>query len=195
MDEAIATVVTVTGSKPELAAQYLQLADGDASNAIQLYFDNGGADLAGPSHTTITQPPPAPSHSHPRVSGAGNPEDPITLPDDNEVEDISDDNDPEVTGYRKSSRSAPDAGKRESAGAEDDEAMARRLQEEMYQDQDPSILRAPIARQAETLVGPGASTMPLAAADLHADVEERLQAFQRRRTHGRHRSFDHDFGG
>ena len=58
MDETIAQVVTVTGSTPELAAQYVQLADGDAETAISLYFENGGADLAGSSEpaTQPTQP-------------------------------------------------------------------------------------------------------------------------------------------
>ncbi|RMZ82935.1 hypothetical protein DV737_g1807, partial [Chaetothyriales sp. CBS 132003] len=45
MDEALSQVVAVTGSTPELAAQYLQLADGDANQAVQLFFEHGGVDL------------------------------------------------------------------------------------------------------------------------------------------------------
>ena len=49
-----------------------------------------------------------------------------------------------------------------SAAIDDDEAMARRLQEELYaggnqsNDFDSEGVRAPIARTTETLVGPGA---------------------------------------
>src|ERR1700754_642642 len=113
MDEAIATVIAVCGTTTELASQYVQLADGDANQAVQLFFENGGGDLAGPP--SPPPPPAAPEH-------AGSSADPIDI---DAEEHISDDNDPEVTGFRKATQ--PPAG-----DYEDDEAMARRLQSEMY---------------------------------------------------------------
>lgn len=66
----------------------------------------------------------------------------------------------------KSASAAPPAGGGGQNGTyEDDEAMARRLQEEMYaggdmggdagRDYDADGVRAPIARTTETLLGPG----------------------------------------
>ncbi|KAL6250342.1 UBX domain protein Ubx2 [Rhinocladiella similis] len=168
MDEAIASVVTVTGSTPEIAAQYVQLADGDPNQAVQLFFENGGADLG------VAFQPPQPSTSSRPTGDAQNP---INLDAD---EHISDDNDPEITGFRKSSRDA--APSRFTNDFEDDEAMARRLQEEMYGGNGVEHnVRAPIARQAETLVGPGADPFPTAGPEYDAALDERLRAFQRRR--------------
>lgn len=171
MDEAIATVVTVTGTTPEVAAQYVQLAEGDPNQAVQLFFENGGVDLAGSSSQ-----PPLPPTSQP-AGAAGNPI------DVDEEENISDDNDPEVTGFRRRPQNNAPSGLAAAAGYEDDEAMARRLQQEMYGEGgvDEGV-RAPIARQAETLVGPGADALPLAGPAYHAAIEERMHAFERRRT-------------
>jgi UBX domain-containing protein 7 len=168
MDEAIAQVVLVTNTTPEKAAQYVTLADGDVDQAVTLFFENDGADLSGalPSatqtHTTTS-----------RLADRGNSGNPINLDDDN----ISDDNDPEITGYRR-------VGAGESS-LDDDEAMARRLQEEMYGAvglEDDGI-RAPIARQTETLLGPGAAMGPTSG--IEADVEQRMYDIQRRRGQGR----------
>lgn len=171
MDEAIATVATVTGATPELAAQYVQLADGDANQAVQLFFENGGADLAGSS---APQPvPPTTSRQ------SGDAQNPIDLDDE---ENITDDNDPEVTGFRKSTQRNAPSQPTTTSDFQDDEAMARRLQEEMYGEggvDEP--IRAPIARQAETLVGAGAGSLPLSGAAYDAAVEARMQAFERRR--------------
>ncbi|EXJ79118.1 hypothetical protein A1O3_08619 [Capronia epimyces CBS 606.96] len=175
MDEAIATVVTVTGSTPELAAQYVQLADGDPNQAVQLYFENGGADLAGSSSSH----PPRPTASRP----TGGEHDPIDLDAD---EHISDDNDPEVTGYRKAQQTNASSLPAGPSDFEDDEAMARRLQEEIYGEGGlEEQIRAPIARQAETLVGPEANTLPLSSAEYNAAVEARMRAFERRRVQPR----------
>ncbi|KAI1614535.1 hypothetical protein EDD36DRAFT_231000 [Exophiala viscosa] len=178
MDEAIATVVMVTGTTTELATQYVQLADGDPNQAVQLFFENGGADLTGSS----SQPPP-PSTSHP----AGGAENPIDI---DAEENISDDNDPAVTGFNKRPRNDAPSQPMAAAGYEDDEAMARRLQEEMYGEGglDEGVVRAPIARQAETLVGPGADALPglgVGDDDHDAAIQERMLAFQRRRNQPR----------
>ena len=174
MDEAIATVVTVTGSTPEIAAQYVQLADGDPNQAVQLFFENGGADLGG----APSQSQPQPSSNSLPTGGAQNP---IDL---DAEEHISDDNDPEVTGFRK--RTQGTAPSRPAGDLEDDEAMARRLQEEMYGEAGVEDgIRAPIARQAETLVGPGAGVLPTVGPEFDAAIEARMRDLHRRRNQGR----------
>ena len=167
MDGAIATVVSVCGTTPELASQYVQLADGDPNQAVQLFFENGGVDLAG---TSSHQPPTTTSQS------MGDARHPIDV-DDEDV--ISDDNDPEVTGFRKATEQPP-------ADYEDDEAMARRLQNEMYgEGAVEEGVRAPIARQAETLVGYGADALPMAGPAYASAVEDRMRAIERRRHQGK----------
>lgn len=180
MDEAIATLITVTGTTPELAAQYVQLADGDANQAVQLFFENGGVDLAGSASSQL--PPTSTSLQ------SGHAHDPINLDDE---ENITDDNDPEITGYPQGAgRSRPSVPAATTAHFEDDEAMARRLQQEMYGEggvDEP--LRAPIARQSETLVGPAADSLPLSGSGYDAAVEARMRAFQTRQNRGEFSSF------
>lgn len=69
----------------------------------------------------------------------------------------------------------------DDAAYEDDEAMARRLQQEAYgaagaEDE----VRAPMARTTETLIGPGSNWGPAANDDLDAAVHEQMMARQRR---------------
>lgn len=165
MDEEIAQMVAITSTTPDRAAQYLQLADGDVNQAVSLFFENGGADLSGALPSASTQP------ALTGITGAGNAQDPINIEDDDE--NISDDNDPEITGYRK---------KTSTQQAEDDEAMARRLQEEMYGGSgggEDEPVRAPIARQAETLLGPSSNFY---GPSLDDAVEERMRSLQSRRS-------------
>lgn len=122
----------ITGSTAELATQYLQVADFDIQQAMQLYFENGGADLG------ATQQPASAAASRPSNRG-----DAIHI--DSDDEDITID---------ETRSSAPSRQPAEST-FEDDAAMARRLQEEMYAGGADDV-RAPIARTTETLVGPGA---------------------------------------
>lgn len=155
-------MVSITDTTPERAQQYLQVTDGDVNQAVSLFFESGGADLGG-SRSTPAQPSA-------RVTGSGEAADPISLDDDN----ISDDNDPSITGYRRPTT--------RTADAEDDEAMARRLQDEMYgvAGDDENNIRAPIARQTETLVGPGASDY-YGGSSLDEAIQERMASFQSRR--------------
>lgn len=132
-DDTIAQFTAITSASPDRAQQYLQVSDGDIQQAVQLFFENDGASLSGGGPA----PPPAPRPPQAGHSGTSN-DDPVTIDSDGE-----------------------DAG----AAAESDEAMARRLQDEMYggggprgDDIDPETgVRAPMARQAETLAGPGAA--------------------------------------
>lgn len=152
-NEVISSIMDITSCTPEIARQYAQLGEGDVSQAVQLFFENGGADLS-----TGSSAPPQPSTS---VSGAhaGGSSNPINIDDDGNT---------------------PPAQPAQSGDYEDDEAMARRLQEEMYggigQGQEEPI-RAPIARQSETLVGPGSDMM---MDDYEDAMQARLQAIRNR---------------
>jgi hypothetical protein len=95
-------------------------------------------------------------------AGSGRPEDPISLDDDDD-EDMD-----MVNGH----------------SVEDDEAMAKRLQEEMYGAQGAGgpeeDVRAPMARTTQTLLGPDASDFRNDDAELDRAVQEQMA---RRRLH------------
>lgn len=149
-DDTVAQFTEVTGSTPELAMQYLEIADYDIQQAMQLYFENGGAELR-PSHTTA----PASLPSQPAHNAI-----PVDSDDDLLVDE--------------SRSSAPARPRAADGDLEDDAAMARRLQEELYSGGDPSAdeVRAPIARTTETLVGPGAES--------YGDLDPLLDQFRMR---------------
>ncbi|QIW99988.1 hypothetical protein AMS68_005506 [Peltaster fructicola] len=107
---------------------------------------------------------PASNTARPAASSR---EDPITIDDD-------DDDDLQEVG----SRSVPQA-----ASYDDDEAMARRLQEEMYGGaggRGDDEIRAPIARTTETLVGPDSDWQD-DPNQMRAAIAEQMMARQRRR--------------
>lgn len=139
-DDVVAQFTEITSSSPELATQYLQLTDFNIEQAMQLYFENGGAPLTD-DHV--------PSTSEPRRAGHE---------DESGVVHVDSDDDVTVD----ESRSAPQSQPAQGLDFEDDEAMARRLQEELYgsagaggggEDNSEGV-RAPMARTTETLVGP-----------------------------------------
>jgi hypothetical protein len=151
-NDVVAQFTEITGSTPELAIQYLQITEFQIEQAMQLYFESGGAPLTGE--------PSQPS----RPSG---------IPDDSDVVNIDSDTDDDTPQHR-----APPT-------FDDDEAMARRLQEEMYGGPGgpggPNIedeVRAPLARTTETLVGPGADYD--SGEDMHANILSQLRARERR---------------
>jgi UBX domain-containing protein 7 len=181
MDAAIAQIVAITSASPERAAQYLQLADGNADSAVMLYFEYNGADPSG-GPASYSAPPPPPASSRPPATGDA--QDPIDIDEGN----ISDDNDPEITGFRKVSESGREAQSQSRGPTFDADAeYARQLQEEMYGGsggQGPmgeEEIRAPIARQSETLLGPGADMAPLDDRDIPAHVMRHMQRMQGRR--------------
>ncbi|KAL5340531.1 hypothetical protein BJX70DRAFT_361279 [Aspergillus crustosus] len=147
--DVVAQFTEITGSSPELAAQYLQLADFSIEQAMQLFFENGGAPLTH-EPTPSTSTPNRPSRS--------------AYEDDSGIVHIdSDDED-----VRPAAR---------NPAFEDDAAMARRLQEEMYGGQEPADeVRAPMARTTETLVGPEADF----GGDMHESILSQLRTRQRR---------------
>lgn len=181
MDAAIAQIVTITSASPERAAQYLQLADGDPDAAVMLYFEYNGADPSG-GPAPYSAPPPPPASSRP--AAIGDEQNPIDIDDGH----VSDDNDPEITGFRKVDASEREAQPRSRGPTFDADAeYARQLQEEMYGGAGAGPtgeeeIRAPIARQSETLLGPGADMTPLDDRDIPAHLMQQMQRIQGRRT-------------
>lgn len=162
MEEDILNFVAITSADPQKAAQYLQLTDNNLEQAIQLYFDSPNLDLGGASSTN---PPP--------TNASSNAQDPIQIDSDEEMSDFD---------------APPSAPAAHQANVEDDEAMARRLQEEMYGGAgagagvgEEAEVRAPMARTTETLVGPGSNWGP--SDDIDAMVAEQMA--NRRRPAGK----------
>ncbi|KAK2751929.1 hypothetical protein FQN55_008671 [Onygenales sp. PD_40] len=178
-DAAVAEFTGFTGSSPEIAAQYLGLTDGNIEAAVQLFFENGGASI----QETAPQPPPLPPQSS-RPSRSTGYED-----DQGVVHLDSDDNsgDESTIPVRTSQRSTSGTRPFVPSTEEDDAAMARRLQEELYAGGDnfrapvdPDGVRAPMARTTETLVGPGAD-MGFDDDGLDSAVMRQIQARQQAR--------------
>lgn len=163
MDDAIAQFTAITSADPSRAQQYLSLTDGNLEQAIQLYFDSGGVDMGAAVPPQTSQPSSAPARGY-RENEDGT----VTIDSDDEM-------DQDVT---RPQPSAPPGG----SAYEDDEAMARRLQEEAYgagaagQEE----VRAPMARTTETLVGPDANWGG-GEDDMRAAIAEQMMARQRRR--------------
>jgi len=139
MEEDILNFVSITSADPQKAAQYLRLTENNLEQAIQLYFDSPNLDVGGGGEQVASET------SRPPAASA---RDPIEI-----------DSDEEMSEYEPTEPYRP----------EDDEAMARRLQEEMFGGQGPEgDVRAPMARTTETLVGPGAEYAPQDLDDLVA---------------------------
>ena len=157
-EESVLNFCSITSCDPDKAAQYLRLTDGNFEQAIQLFFDAPGLDFT----------PSAPSQPAPAASA----QNPINIDSDDDMEF-----DATPQGTSASAQTQP--------GIEDDEAMARRLQEEMYGGGGPGgaavdEVRAPMQRTTETLVGPGSNWGPAGDEDdIDALVQEQLA---RRRT-------------
>lgn len=202
----MAQFTSITGASPERALQYLRLTDGNLEQAMQLFFDSDGIDLEGSAPPATGAPsstpqiPQAPPQHGTRAAGYTDGRGIVHIDSD---EEIPDDNDLEVTGYNSragatSSRSraashtpatvTPPTGTG-ARGMDDDEALARRLQEEFYAGgdmagvRDADGIRAPIGRTTETLVGPGADYLS-DPDEMRAAVLEQMRARQRPRPHG-----------
>ena len=179
-DEAVAQFISFTSSTTERAEQYLRLTDGDIQQAIDLFFANDGNDAYGSTSASV-----APAQSTAQSTDGGR-EQTATLRHRQDYEDedgvvhidsdrdLTDDDEPQITGINtrrvaRSERLRSDVRTPSSMTppartgtnlVDEDEAMARRLQEEFYgaaglaDELGPDGVRAPLARTTETLVGP-----------------------------------------
>lgn len=160
MDGAVADFCAITGSTPEVGRHFLQLTDGDVGQAVQLFFDS--PELANTASSSAIAPPTVPASTRPRQPvGREDSRGVVHLDSDDDEMDVDDDDDES----NSASATAPAGSSGQQGTYEDDEAMARRLQEEMYAGGDmggvrggdlgADGVRAPIARTTETLLGPG----------------------------------------
>jgi hypothetical protein len=135
-DDLVSQFVAITEASPHHAQQYLALTDGNVEQAIQLYFEDPNlATASSASNPEQTQPSASSRSPRPAFANHGV----INISDSDE--DMDDDDDP--------SRPLPNT--------EDDEEIARRMQEEMYGTTggvESEDVRAPMQRTTETLVGP-----------------------------------------
>ncbi|CZT47965.1 probable UBX5 UBX (ubiquitin regulatory X) domain-containing protein [Rhynchosporium secalis] len=171
MEENIEHFMAFTGATAEVAKRYLGLTENDAQQAIQLYFDS--PDLAtGVDSIPQASSPPVPTSTRPQSGAQASRRLDATDSDNEDLMDMdfNDGSDDEVSRVAAISRAAE---------LKDDEAMARRMQEEMYAGGDASGgydadgVRAPIGRKTETLVGgPGEDYAP---DDMHAALLEQMR--------------------
>ena len=185
-DDNITQFVVFTGASVDKARQYLNISDNNLEQAVELFFSTGGVDLI--DHSQAPAPAPA-SNEPPPVP----PRHTRSIDSDDDVIDLDSDKETENAGNRPIPSAAAGARTQPSAAQESDEAMARRLQEEMYgeagmggqgragfNEVDADGYRAPIARTRETLVGPDSYDLTNED-DMRAAVLEQMQqrAFMR----------------
>jgi hypothetical protein len=208
-DGTVDQFVSITSTTPERAEQYLRLTDGDIQQAINLFFANEGNDAYDP--TSAAQPESATQPAPERSEQARTSRERQNYKDEDGVvyidsdQDISDKDEPQITGSIARRRQARSPGRPRSVihapsnitpparpvanSVDDDEAMARRLQEEFYGGADPASevgsdgVRAPLARTTETLVGPD-SYDPMDRDEMREAVLEQMRARQRLRQRG-----------
>ena len=195
-NDTLSNFKAITNTTNESAQQYLSLTDGNLEQALELYLANDGTDLGPVSSTSpaqAVQVPPASTRPSRHQQGYEDESGVVHVDSDSESEELDDDSSQQPLGTRVRSQaevSAPSAVQKPVATAastgragpvEDDESMARRLQEQFYSATgtgdivDSEGIRAPIARTTETLVGPGAYSEN-DDGDMHAAVLEQMRA-------------------
>jgi hypothetical protein len=187
-DIPIATFTSITGASHDVAKRYLGITDNNTEQAIQLFFDS--PDLAsGPDHASQSAPPPIPSTTRPPNTASFGREDSHGV-----VHVDSDEEDMDIDDSHLAATQAEAVGR--AADYEDDEAVARRIQEELYAGGDSAGgfdndgVRAPIARTMETLVGGPGGDWP--SANMEAAVLEQMRARHQPRP-GRHQTEECSF--
>jgi hypothetical protein len=162
MDDNISTFMSITGTSTDVARSFLEMTAGNFERAIGLFFEN--PDLVsgvGAGLSSTDQPAAAPATTAAATRGNIGRQDSagvihIDSDDDQDMqlEDFSDNDDDNERAVAAQAAAL--------AQEEEDMAMAKRLQEELYQGNqgsgsggNPDDVRAPIARTTETLVAPG----------------------------------------
>lgn len=178
----MSTFGAITGASPEVARSFLEMTNGNFERAIELFYENPdlatGVGVGLSSATTTTQPQPASRSNLGRQDSAGvihidSDDDDMQLDNDSDQDDDDDENDARAAAAQAAAL----------AQEEEDAAMAKRLQEELYQENQGSgaggdDVRAPIARTTETLVAPGG---PWVGGDDHGVEAALLEQLRRRR--------------
>ncbi|KAM0270871.1 hypothetical protein ACHAQH_009282 [Verticillium albo-atrum] len=164
MDDEISSFAAITNADPEVARGFLEMSGGNLEAAIQLFFENPDIQRSFGAAGASSVPPAVPSSSRP--SGTGRQDQPIQIDseDDDDFHDtnmLGDDDDFNEIGGDSSGHEHAVAVAR-SAQEEEDAAMAKRLQEELYgsgagaSGGGPTLddVRSPIRATTETLIAP-----------------------------------------
>ncbi|KAK8125147.1 uncharacterized protein PG998_000906 [Apiospora kogelbergensis] len=189
MDEDVAQFQAITGTDSEQVARgYLEISGNDPMQAIQLFFEN--PELASSFTTQANNAPsshPAPA-AQPRAT-AGRQDDHGVIHIDSDDDDVEMSQPQDHRNHITIPDNDDDGDEHENIAAlarqaqeDEDAAMARRLQDDMYS-QDPSSVdgvRAPMARTTETLVAPDPS-WSLNDDDRESAVLEQLRRRQQAR--------------
>ncbi|KAI1438039.1 hypothetical protein GGR50DRAFT_642777 [Xylaria sp. CBS 124048] len=157
LEENVSFFSAVTGVESrEVAEGYLQISMGDATRAIQTYYDNPTL----LSHMAAASSGPA--HSRSQRSGATTRRGRTTTAREDSNGVIHVDSDDDLVLPDEGSDADDVAAMARTAQEEEDAAMARRLQEELYGPgsalgPENDGVRAPIAQTTDTLAGPDAA--------------------------------------
>lgn len=208
-EEAVAQFASFTSSTFQMAEQYLRLTDGDIQQAIDLFFANDGNDANDSTSAAPRQPasqPPPQLHNQAGTSqrrrGFEDADGVVHIDSD---QDFTDDDELQFTESRVRPKQVTRSGKSRSDAqtpssmtpptrpvahsVDDDEAMARRLQEEFYggtgpaSDVGPDGVRAPLARTTETLIDPDSFDTP-GRDEMRNAVLEQMRVRERFRQRG-----------
>jgi hypothetical protein len=155
MDDNISTFMAITGASTDVARSFLEMTAGNVERAIELFFENPDL-VSGVGAGLSSTNQPAGSAAQPGRSNVGRQDSAGVIhidSDDDQDMQLDDFSDNDDNGRAAAAQAAA------IAQEEEDAAMAKRLQEELYQGPgsggNPDDVRAPIARTTETLVAPG----------------------------------------
>ena len=153
--ESVSMFMAVTSASDDVARGFLSLTNGDVERAIELFFEDPSL-ISSVNAATSSNAPPVPNTTRPNI-GRRDSQGVIHIDSDEDDFMQMDDDENSHHGAQQAARVAA------RAQQEEDEAMAKRLQEEMYGGDGPSgaggagdgeDVRAPIARTTETLIAP-----------------------------------------
>lgn len=202
MDDEISNFSAITNADPEVARGFLEMSGGNLEAAIQLYFENPDLQRSFGAAGSASVPPSVPSNSRPSGAGSGAQDRPIQIDSDDDdnhmtLDDDDDDDDDIQQGTANAARVA------RNAQEEEDAAMAKRLQEELYGGggsgsgaggAGPGLddVRSPIRATRETLVDPsgfGGNYDDEEPEDVAAMIQEQIR--QRAAARARGRTHEH----
>jgi len=177
-DETVANFVAITGASEAVAQQVLEIAGNDLAQAAVLYFDNPEA-FNSIATASTSAAPVLPEIGRPSIQASTGHQSSGGRQDARGVIHIdSDDDDARMDGDDFGLDDVAEAATvARTAQEEEDAAMAKRLQEELYAENANTSdgIRAPIARTTETLLAPSYGVDLDDEADREAAVMEQLR--------------------
>lgn len=181
--EQVDAFVGITGANRTAAEHMLELCGSDLEQAVQLWFTDEDLQRsltnAGPSTTSGSSARPNQASSRPTKSRIGREDEQGVIHIDSD-DDVAMTEDDSFGAFDDGDDAAEAANIARQAQEEEDAAMAKRLQEELYsgfgqQGNAEEGVRAPMARTTETLVGPSFGEDDEGNAALYEQMRRRHQ--------------------